>query len=228
MMQVAAPGSRKQIPKATAFGRQPHPGGSRGQASAPHTTGRTWRTPGPASPLRPQCALREMGREAARTSSEAPRGGQPLPRGRGHRDRALKPSDTVTPPGRSNPLPPRPGRPSARTARSPYHTTRRDSSKNPGKTRSSLAIAQRRPKSTIPGMAEAPLPERAGGYSEPRALRDPTPNRLRLGAGAREGRARRRRTEPHEAAGPPRLRRGADPEGAGWPGRCFPRVRRQF
>lgn len=43
-------------------------------------------------------------------------------------------------------------------SRRPYHSTRTTSSKKPGKTKSSLAMAQRRPKSTIPGMAKVLLP----------------------------------------------------------------------
>lgn len=137
-------------------------------------------------------------------------------------------------PGRWNPLPPRPGRPAARIARSPYHTTRRDSSKNPGKTRSSLAMAQRRPKSTIPGMAEAPLPGLGPARRAPLATRSPAPSgiqpqtdcdsaqaRARVGPGARA-------LSPAKQLDPPRLRRGADPEGAGRRASCFARVRRQF
>lgn len=52
-----------------------------------------------------------------------------------------------------------------------HHSTRRNNSKKPGKTRSSLAIAQRRPNSTMPGMVNA--------KAMARAVRARTPSKAR-------------------------------------------------
>lgn len=103
------------------------------------------------------------------------------------------------------PLPPRPGT-SVRRARRPYHSTRRNSSKNPGKTKSSLAMAQRRPKSTIPGMAKAR--RLASGQPAARqsllSVRHPPGSTARLTATPRRrtrgrGRGRMRTLRPSQA-----------------------------
>lgn len=184
-------------PEATAMGRRPRPGGSRGQApQCRKRRGPKQGTPGPASPLRPQCALREKGR--AERQDAGPRRSRAVERPAQENvgtawartepeTRPLQPAPSASPQ-----LPA--ARPAARTACRPYHTTLRDSSKNPGKTRSSLAMAQRRPNSTIPGMAEAPLPGlgaaaarrwpfRAPLPSEPKAKLTATQRRRERGSG---------------------------------------------
>lgn len=95
----------------------------------------------------------------------------------------------------SPPLPPPPALDARRRARHPYHNTRRKSSKNPGKTKSSLAMAQRRPKSTIPGIAKARRP----GSGRPAARRSP------LGVPRPPG------ATTHLTATPRRLTRGRSP-----------------
>lgn len=202
MIQGLLPGSRKRIRRS-----RPLVGNDVLEAPRARPRRHTRRAPAPRDPpgcprARPTCSglsvpsVKWVERQHPRPPAT---GGEAQARERGARVGAHKLGDTAAAPVHAPCAPRPPGRPPARR---PYHTTRKDSSKNPGKTRSSLAMAQRRPKSTIPGMAEALLPDLGPARLAPVATRSPAPSgtNAKLTATRRRrarspGPARRTRTE---------------------------------
>lgn len=131
---------------------------------------------------RPQCALPEVGRTAARTSSEASRGGEAQTRERGLRVRAHRPGDTAAPRGRLEPAPSEPRPPARPPSPPPLPHHSQGQLEEP---REDQVVAGNGPTPTEKhhsghGGGPAARPRagqpRAGSHWVPRTLPDPTPN----------------------------------------------------